>query len=125
MKCGGLVPHVEYVGGSCDTDDRYGGSCDPNVKYGPGSGTESGPGTTPSNDVLSIGPANYGGSSPPSTVADPDVKYGGSLSEGSRTLSITAKQVPHNFGYWAVRHAERMMNAIPGKYKGTLVSTLD
>ena len=87
----------------------YGGSCDPNVKFEPGSEPESGPGTTLPNNVLSIAP----------------MKYGGSLSEGSQTLSIAAKQVPSNFWYWIVRHAERMMNAIPGKYKGTLVSTFD
>ena len=35
---------------------------------------------------------------------------------------LTEKQIPRNFWYWAVVHAARMMNAIPGKYKGKLVS---
>jgi hypothetical protein len=30
---------------------------------------------------------------------------------------LTEKQMPKNFWYWSIKHAARMMNAIPGKYK--------
>ena len=35
---------------------------------------------------------------------------------------LTEKQMPKNFWYWAILHAARMMNAIPGKYKGKWAS---
>jgi len=125
---GSCDPADTIYGGSSGSGDRYTGSCDPaDIIYGGSSdsGDRYGRACALPNDILSVAPANYGGSSPPSTVAALDVKHGGSLSEGSQTLSIAVKQVPNNFWYWIVNHAERMINAIPGKYKGTLVSKVD
>ena len=97
---------------------------------GPSAGPATRPstGTTPSDIVFSVALAENGGSSLPLSVADPEVKYRGLLpdkSGGPRTRYIPEKQVPHNFWYLVVTHAKRMMDAIPGKYKGTIVSELD
>ena len=35
---------------------------------------------------------------------------------------LTEKQMPRTFWYYAVKHAARMMNMIPGKYRGKLAS---
>jgi hypothetical protein len=37
-------------------------------------------------------------------------------------IFLTEKQMPHTFWYFAIKHATRMMNMIPGKYKGKLAS---
>jgi hypothetical protein len=34
---------------------------------------------------------------------------------------LTEKQMPHNFWFYAITHATRMMNMIPGKFKDRLV----
>jgi hypothetical protein len=39
----------------------------------------------------------------------------------SRTY-LTEKQMPCTFWYFAIKHSARMMNMIPGKYKGKLAS---
>ena len=35
---------------------------------------------------------------------------------------LTDKQMPRNFWYYAIKHSARMMNMIPGKYRGKLAS---
>ena len=35
---------------------------------------------------------------------------------------LTEKQMPRTFWYYAVNHAARMMNMIPGRYMGQLAS---
>ncbi len=37
---------------------------------------------------------------------------------------LTEKQMPHSFWFFAITHAARMMNAIPGKFKTRLASPI-